>query len=322
MPTGAITASLLRQLSAHRATLQTLLAQRAGLGMLHAPPGVHAGIAQARAAIAQLKADLRVRGVGVDDEPGDGAGPEDAMPTAGPGSGGQYAQGNQNVQVSGQGNNVTVNYGGAASAPLLNEGPKTTPHAPYSSGPPLLDDLTDQLYTEHAQAGLREITKLIASGSRLIHPDVCAVALLAAGGLAWAVLPVLGGTVTLDANRNWLTRTGSKTLNDWFTEWSNGQGFHRNPDLEAASRMARDLDHAIRDNAALANTALHWLDLFDARNIVFTELAGKGAERERFVQHLRNDLADTSLKHSELRNWTQHLILVTGLQHIRRWRDK
>lgn len=69
--TDAITTSLLRQLAAHRATLQVLLIQRAGLGSLHAPPGVHNGMAQARAEIAQLKAELRARGEHVDDQPGD-----------------------------------------------------------------------------------------------------------------------------------------------------------------------------------------------------------------------------------------------------------
>lgn len=75
----ATTTNLLQQLAAHRATLQTLLAQRAGLGSLHAPPGIHGGIAQARAAIAQLKADLSARGVDADDQPGDVAGPGEAL---------------------------------------------------------------------------------------------------------------------------------------------------------------------------------------------------------------------------------------------------
>lgn len=81
----ATSTNLQQQLAAHRATLQTLLAQRAGLGSLHAPPGVHHGIAQARDAIAQLKADLSARGIDVDDQPGDVAGPEEAMMLAGPG---------------------------------------------------------------------------------------------------------------------------------------------------------------------------------------------------------------------------------------------
>lgn len=98
MPTDAITASLLRQLATYRATLQTLLAQRASLGMIHAPPGMHADIAQARAAIAQLKADLRARGVAVDDEPGDVAGPDETIASA---AGAGWGQRNHEQTISG-----------------------------------------------------------------------------------------------------------------------------------------------------------------------------------------------------------------------------
>lgn len=58
-------------LTAHRKTLGVYLRQLASLGADHASPGVHNGIAEARAAIAMLKADLRSSGVAIDDQIGD-----------------------------------------------------------------------------------------------------------------------------------------------------------------------------------------------------------------------------------------------------------
>src|SRR5690349_16965977 len=63
------------QLAAHRRTLAVYLQQLANLGSDYAPPGVHNGAAEARAAIAQLKADLRAAGAAVEDEPSDDAPP-------------------------------------------------------------------------------------------------------------------------------------------------------------------------------------------------------------------------------------------------------
>ena len=68
--------SLQAQLAAHRRTLVLLLRQLANLGADHAPPGVHNGIAQARAAIARLKAALRAAGVAVEDQASDEATPD------------------------------------------------------------------------------------------------------------------------------------------------------------------------------------------------------------------------------------------------------
>lgn len=305
MPTDAITTSLLRQLSGHRATLQTLLAQRAGLGILYAPPSVHNGIAQARAAIAQLKVDLRGHGVAVDDEPGDVAGPEDAMPTAGPGAGGQYAQGNQNVQVIGQGNNVTVNYGGAAAplAPVKTEA--MVPEDPSEGVRPILWDLDEDEYIRNAQKGVREIARRVNSGSSLFSANVSVVTLLVAGGLAQAVLPSLGGVVALDTSGDWLEKTGDKAFKNWFAEWADGQGFQPSLDYEAAARMATALDQAMHNDAALAHCVLHWLDQIDALNSMLAEL--KGAAPGLFVERLHTDLAGGRLNNRELREWTQRL---------------
>jgi tetratricopeptide (TPR) repeat protein len=73
------TTSLLDQLAAHRRTLAVYLRQLASLGANHAPPGVHNGIAEARAAIARLKAQLRAVDAAVDDDPQDVATPDEAI---------------------------------------------------------------------------------------------------------------------------------------------------------------------------------------------------------------------------------------------------
>ena len=62
-------------LAAHRQTLGVLLAQQATLGAAYAPPGVANGLAEARAAIARIKATLRAAGVTVEDLPDDHAAP-------------------------------------------------------------------------------------------------------------------------------------------------------------------------------------------------------------------------------------------------------
>lgn len=100
--------NLLRELATHRATLAIVLQQRANLGADHAPPGVHHAIADARAAIARLKAALRDAGVTVEDQSGDLAEPDEE---ASPGATRPGAQGR--VDVSGQvtGNAVGINYG-------------------------------------------------------------------------------------------------------------------------------------------------------------------------------------------------------------------
>jgi hypothetical protein len=75
--------SLQEQLAAHRATLAVLLRQLASLGSDYAPPGVHHGIAEARAAIERLKAALRAAGLAVDDQAGDEATADEAAAPVG-----------------------------------------------------------------------------------------------------------------------------------------------------------------------------------------------------------------------------------------------
>jgi hypothetical protein len=60
-------------LATHRRTLAVLLRQRATFGAAYTPPAVEAGIAEARAAIADAKRALRGWGVAVDDLPDDAA---------------------------------------------------------------------------------------------------------------------------------------------------------------------------------------------------------------------------------------------------------
>jgi tetratricopeptide (TPR) repeat protein len=66
---------LLAQLAAHRRTLAQQREQRAKFGAGHVPPQIDHTIAEACAAIAQLKAQLRAAGVDVDDAPGDSQAP-------------------------------------------------------------------------------------------------------------------------------------------------------------------------------------------------------------------------------------------------------
>ena len=83
MPDSMELQNLLRELAAHRATLAIVLQQRANLGADHAPPGVHHAIADARAAIARLKAALRDAGVTVEDQHNDTE-PDDLLPSLQP----------------------------------------------------------------------------------------------------------------------------------------------------------------------------------------------------------------------------------------------
>lgn len=64
-----------QRLERHRDTLAHYLDQRAQLGTTYEPPTVSLGIAEARAAIARLKATLRGWGVAVEDHPDDGEQP-------------------------------------------------------------------------------------------------------------------------------------------------------------------------------------------------------------------------------------------------------
>ncbi len=85
MPTAETIAQQQQQLLAHRRTLAILLGQQAQLTAAYAPPHVAHGIAEARAAIARIKAILRGWAVLVDDEPSDDereSGP--AQPAAAP----------------------------------------------------------------------------------------------------------------------------------------------------------------------------------------------------------------------------------------------
>ena len=66
-------------LQQHRQTLAIYLRQLASLGANHAPPVVHNGIAEARAAIAAIKAWLREQGEHIDDAPGDNPMPEETI---------------------------------------------------------------------------------------------------------------------------------------------------------------------------------------------------------------------------------------------------
>src|SRR5690349_16574874 len=97
-------------LAAQRRTLAVYLQQLANLGSDYAPPGVHNGAAEARAAIAQLKADLRAAGAAVEDEPSDDAQPSEASTTA-RGVRQAIEGGSGNIQASDSIVTVTNQYG-------------------------------------------------------------------------------------------------------------------------------------------------------------------------------------------------------------------
>jgi hypothetical protein len=80
MADAADMTSLQEQLAAHRRTLAVYLRQLANLGANNAPLGIHNGIAEARAQIVHLKAQLRAAGVAVDDDPQDMAMPASSEP--------------------------------------------------------------------------------------------------------------------------------------------------------------------------------------------------------------------------------------------------
>lgn len=71
MPTQDDIANQQQLLAAHRARLAHYLRQRALLGMAYEPPGVAAGIAEARPAIQRCKVTLRNWGIAVEDYPDD-----------------------------------------------------------------------------------------------------------------------------------------------------------------------------------------------------------------------------------------------------------
>jgi tetratricopeptide (TPR) repeat protein len=96
-------------LAAHRRTLAVYLRQLADLGSQYAPPGVHNGIADERAAIAQIKATLRGWGEVVEDQPGDEETPREREghgTAATPG-----VQGSMDVSGRFTGSTAGVNYG-------------------------------------------------------------------------------------------------------------------------------------------------------------------------------------------------------------------
>jgi hypothetical protein len=70
-------------LAAHRQTLGVLLIQQARLGVAYAPPALANGIAEARAAIARIKATLRAWGEAAEDLPDDAEAPEEGPRLAG-----------------------------------------------------------------------------------------------------------------------------------------------------------------------------------------------------------------------------------------------
>ncbi len=100
------------QLDAHRQTLAINLTQLAILGTGYAPPGVHNGIIEARAAIQHIKAWLRAQGKLVDDAPDDEPTPQEtAQTTRQIGEVRQtIASGNNNIQAVDS--TITVNRSG------------------------------------------------------------------------------------------------------------------------------------------------------------------------------------------------------------------
>ena len=107
MTDDATTTSLLRQLAAHRQTAAHEAQRAARYGGAHAaPPEIAANLADARANIARLKADLRDLGVEVDDLPGDEP-PPGAAPAPAPAAVVQQIIGGGSGNV--QANNSTVN---------------------------------------------------------------------------------------------------------------------------------------------------------------------------------------------------------------------
>ena len=79
-----MTDDLLAQLATHRRTLAHLLGERAKFSAGFVPAHLANGIADARAAIAQLKAQLRAAAIAVDDEPNDEATPAETAAAAAP----------------------------------------------------------------------------------------------------------------------------------------------------------------------------------------------------------------------------------------------
>jgi hypothetical protein len=87
-------------LAQHRRTLAIYLHQLANLGANYAPPAVHNGIREARAAIQRIKVWLRDQGEDVDDIPGDEPTPEEAVQAARPAREvSQSIEGDHNIQA-------------------------------------------------------------------------------------------------------------------------------------------------------------------------------------------------------------------------------
>jgi tetratricopeptide (TPR) repeat protein len=131
------TTNLQEQLAAHRATLAVYLRQLANLGADYSPPGVHNGIAEARAAIARLKAALRVAGVVIDDQDGDLASPdEETRPATAPAHSGPASVNIAGGQIIGAA--VGANYGSVTTIYQAS-------HAPPPLDPEQAQALLDQL---------------------------------------------------------------------------------------------------------------------------------------------------------------------------------
>jgi hypothetical protein len=112
-------------LAAHRQTLGVLLIQQARLGAAYAPPALANGIAEARAAIARIKATLRAWGETVEDLPDDVETPEEGPrlaggPTVPPGpqAGGDVIVGTVGAGAQGVaiGKNIQQTLGGLSEA--------------------------------------------------------------------------------------------------------------------------------------------------------------------------------------------------------------
>ncbi|MEO7910838.1 MAG: CAP domain-containing protein [Roseiflexaceae bacterium] len=104
------------RLAAERTRLADLLLQQSKHGSAWAPPAILGGIREARTAIAYSKAVLRAAGMVIDDLSDDFASPDTpAIAMSSPPASNQQANGNQNVQVSGQGHIVNVSLAATAS---------------------------------------------------------------------------------------------------------------------------------------------------------------------------------------------------------------
>ena len=127
-------------LQQHRQTLGVYLRQLANLGADHAPPGIHNGIAEARANIASIKAWLREQGQQVDDVLGDEQAPGAGAPR---GVSGPIPPVAGSITISGQsiGSSVGVNYGTVTTTIYSGGAPFSDPQAGLAAALPLLETL-------------------------------------------------------------------------------------------------------------------------------------------------------------------------------------